>query len=258
MFFFCHSQGGAWWTRKIEKKKMVEWCFLRSAIFIRTTPGRSPSSAGRRRRRAWGGLQNPRGWAFLRVVLWKLLGGERVPLYDQPVIVENAGAIVLCRLGDRIGLVRNFRMVGERLLPRSGSEYIIRLQTEDLWANLVGSLGEWKWEVPRGLITTEPGEMDLVEFIVKSAKLEALEEAGFRISKARVRGRINVNPTFFLHSQFVVEAQIDSVGRARPEDLEIIGDSRLFTPVQLRVLVDSGELDDGLTLGALALCGISF
>ncbi len=149
-------------------------------------------------------------------------------------------------------------MVGERLLPRSGSEYIIRLQTEDLWANLVGSLGEWKWEVPRGLITTEPGEMDLVEFIVKSAKLEALEEAGFRISKARVRGRINVNPTFFLHSQFVVEAQIDSVGRARPEDLEIIGDSRLFTPVQLRVLVDSGELDDGLTLGALALCGISF
>ncbi len=204
-----------------------------------------------------GSLVNVRGWAFLRVVLWKLLGGERVALYDQPVIVENPGAIVLCQLGGRIGLVKCFRMVADRLLPNAGSEYVKRLQEGRLWSELVEHVGQWKWEVPRGLIHLPPEEMNLEEFVVKAAKLEALEEAGFRIRGARLAGRVNVNPTFFLHPQWVVHAEIESIGEASPENLEILGGSKLFTCAELRALVDSGELDDGLTLAALALCGIA-
>lgn len=204
-----------------------------------------------------GGLVNLRGWAFLRVVLWKLVDGVRVALYDQPVIVENPGAIVVCQLGDRIGLVRSFRMVADRLLPDAGSEYVKRLQDGRLWSALVENVGQWKWEAPRGLIHIPPDEMNLEEFVVKSAKLEALDEAGFRIRDARLAGRVNVNPTFFLHSQWVVHAEIASIGEANPENLEILGGSKLFTRAELRALVDSGELDDGLTLAALALCGIA-
>lgn len=66
-----------------------------------------------------------------------------------------------------------------------------------------------------------------------------------------------MNATFFLHPQWVVLAEIESAGEARPENPEIIGNSRLFTRADLRGLVDAGELDDGLTLAAFALAGIA-
>ncbi len=205
-----------------------------------------------------GGIQNHRGWAMLRTVLWKLdEGGNPIPLYDQPVIVEKPGAIVIATVGDRIGLIQSYRMVAERLMPESGNDYIRRLQSEERWGELVESTGKWMWEAPRGLIDGDPKEMDAEAFVIKSAKLEAAEEAGFRLKGARLVGRVNVNPTFYLHSQWVVHAEIESVGDARPENLEIIGDKRLFTMDDLRAASIDGTFDDGLTLAGMALCGMS-
>lgn len=207
-----------------------------------------------------GGLHNPRGFAMLRIVLQKLVDDVMRPLYDQPVIIENAGSIVIPQLGERVGLVRNFRMVGERLLPEAGVNYIKDLQKQKLWGMLIESLGAWRWECPRGLIPPDVQQTSgdsLVDFVVRTAKLEALEEAGFRIEEARIVGRVNTNPTFFPHSQYVVHARIASIGDASPENLEIIGERKLFTMQELRELNSSGEFDDGLTLAALALCGLS-
>jgi len=96
------------------------------------------------------------------------------------MIVENPGAIVIAQSEDsRVGLVRNFRMTGKRLF-QAGSKYIQRLHDEDLWSEMLACLGTWSWEAPRGL-TDDPNEEDLEKFILKTAKVEASEEGGFKL-----------------------------------------------------------------------------
>lgn len=202
-----------------------------------------------------GGIHNPKGWALLRTVVHKMVDGILRALYDQPTIVENVGSIVICQLGDRVGMAQNYRMVGERLLPHAGALYIQRLQSEKRWEELLSKLGRWSWEAPKGLAPGETQE-DLEDFILRTAKLEALEEAGFTLRDARIVGRVNANPTFFAHSQYIVHAHIESVGNSKPEDLEIIAGRKFFTMDELRELNNRGEFDDGLTLAGLALCGM--
>ena len=204
-----------------------------------------------------GGLHNPRGYAMLRIVLQKLVDGVRRPLYDQPVIVENPGSVVIIELDGKVGLVQNFRMVSERILPDTGASYIKLLQKKKLWGKLIDSLGRWCWEAPKGLVPPKKEGESLIDFIIRNAKIEALEEAGFEIKDARIIGRVNVSPTFTPHSQFVVHANLKSTHRAQPESLEIIGKRQFFTMEELRKLNDMGEFDDGLTLAGLALCGMS-
>jgi hypothetical protein len=196
---------------------------------------------------------------MLRVVLEKLAEGVMVPLYDQPVIVENAGSIVIAQYGERIGLVQSFRMVGERIFPDAGANYIKELASKNGWKDLLKSLGRWCWESPRGLIPGNimRGEMeDLKSFVVRTAKLEALEEGGFKVDSAKLMGTVNANSTFFLHPQYVVWANVVSTVENTPENLEIIGGKRFFSMEELRQLNQAGEFDDGLTLAAIALCGM--
>ena len=87
--------------------------------------------------------------------------------------------------------------------------------------------------------------------------MEALEESGLTIDNAQIKGRVNVNSTFFAHPQYVVHAEIKAINQSRPENLEILGDTHFFTMEELRELNDQGKFDDGLTLSALALCGLS-
>ncbi len=257
--------------------------------------GWKPTSTGE------GGLVNPMGWAMIRGVLWKRDGGNVIPLYDQPLIVEKPGAIVIARMGDRIGVIRQRRMtmrrpsigkwplerveVGDHAMPHivgndvwqllspeyaaelgcsvdegvsaPGSDYMELLDAGQLWGKLLEMAGEWKWEAPRGLIQGEPGDMDLESFVLKTAQVESAEEGGFKIVDARLVGTLNANPTFFPHPQWVVEARIESVGEARPENLEIIGGSQLMSKEQLKAANSRGEFDDALTLGGMALCGLS-
>lgn len=203
------------------------------------------------------GFHNPRGYAAVWITLRKLIDGTMKHLYEQPMIVENVGSIVIAMLGDRVGLAQNFRMVGDRLLPDAGTEYIKQLEEKKLWGKLVESLGRWCWEAPRGLAPPMGEGEDLENFILRTAKLEALEEAGFVINDAKIAGTVNTNPTFTPHAQYVVLARISSLTDAKPENLEIIGNRRFFTMEELRELNKKGEFDDGLTLAALAICGFS-
>lgn len=203
-----------------------------------------------------GGLVNAKGWAMLRVIVQKLVDGAVKDLYDQPLLVENAGAIVVCQAGDRVGLVQNFRFVGKRLM-NAGKDYVRKLDDEGRWDELVAELGSWQWELPRGLSQIE-NETDLERFVIATAKAEALEESGFAIGDARIAGLLNVNPTFFAHSQYVVHGKVVSSGESHPEDLEIIGQTTLFDAKQIRSMVDRLEIQDGLTLAALAMAGFHF
>jgi hypothetical protein len=212
--------------------------------------GWKPTSQGE------GGLFNPRGFAMLRIVMQRESdAGTLRDLYDQPVIVESPGAIVVCQAGSKVGLVESYRMVGERILE-AGMDYIARLDADGRWDELLLSLGEWKWELPRGIA---PGEgKSLEEIVVSSARMEALSEAGFRLDDVKIVGRINPDYTFFPHPQYAVHGRIVGVEDQNPEELEIIGRTRLFYSQEIRQMVDAGDFDDGIGLAALACAGFSF
>ncbi|MBI2099395.1 hypothetical protein HYT45_03230 [Candidatus Uhrbacteria bacterium] len=203
-----------------------------------------------------GSLVNSKGWALLRVVVQKVIDGRLKDLYDQPLIVENAGSMVVCKAGDKVGLVQNYRFTAKRLLE-AGADYVKRLNEEGRWDELLEKLGEWQWELPRGLSQVST-ETNLEKFVLETAKAEALEESGFSVANARVVGMVNANTTFFAHSQYVVAADIVGRGESRPEALEILGKTRMFSARELRFLVDYHALQDGLTFASLALAGFHF
>lgn len=199
---------------------------------------------------------NKGGWALIWAVVRKLVDGNLKDLYAQPLIVENAGSIVVCTAGGQVGMVENFRFTASRILE-AGPDYIKRLDEEGRWEELLNTLGEWHWELPRGL--SQVGEeTDLNKFVIETAKAEALEESGFSVANARVVGMVNANTTFFAHSQYVVAAEIVSAGENKPESLEILGKTKMFSASEVRAMAASCALQDGLTFSALALAGFHF
>ncbi len=204
-----------------------------------------------------GGIVNTKfGAAVLRVVVQKLVEGRLKDLYDQPIMVENPGAIVVCQAGDRVGLVQNYRFVGERLID-AGAGYVKWLHDEGRFEALLATLGRWCWELPRGLSPKYNAD-DIRDFVLATAKAEALEESGLRLSGVRIAGRVNANSTFYAHAQYVVHGKVVGKGDNRPEAAEMLGATKLFSAPEIRLLVDRGELDDGLTLAALAVCEFHF
>lgn len=216
-------------------------------------PWQKPVVGWRESSQGVGALHNPMGFAMTRIVH---LNDAGQPLYDQIQLIENAGAIVLPVMGDRIGLIHAWRPTAERLMD-AGAEYIRRLEEEARWDELTATLGQWHWEAPRGLAPSSVKGEDLENYILRTAKLEAAEEAGFTIANARIRGRVNMNTTFFAHAQYVVSANVVEIGHKNPEDLEVIGATRFFAIEELRQLNQTGEFVCGSTLAAMALCGLS-
>ncbi len=216
-------------------------------------PWQKPVVGWRESSQGVGALHNPMGFAMTRIVHVNDAGQ---PLYDQIQLIENAGAIVLPVMGDRIGLIHAWRPTAERLVD-AGSEYIRRLEEEGRWSELTATLGQWHWEAPRGLAPSSVKGEDLENYILRTAKLEAAEEAGFTIANARIVGRVNMNTTFFAHAQYVVGADVVEIGDKNPEDLEVIGNVRFFDLEELRGLNQTGEFVCGSTLAAMALCGLS-
>jgi len=197
-------------------------------------------------------LYNPMGYGEVKVVIHDK---DSNPLYDQPMIVENPGAIIICQRGNKIGLIPSYRFVGERIIKNSG-DYVKAINENNLWEELVSKMGKDIWEAPRGIITSTKQE-DLESLVIKTAKLEGLQEAGFKLDKVRLVGRVNANTTFFFHAQYVVHARIKNIGKAKLEDTELIGRAKLFTIEEISQMQKNGEFVDGLTLAAMALCGIS-
>lgn len=205
--------------------------------------------------------------------------------YDQPVLVESPGAVVVAIAGDKVGFVQNFRLVGDRpLIVTTGSslelfygernelspdkavlevgkEYVkVLLRNPELLEEMIRNLGRMSWEVPAGIAPGDTSAGSVEEFVKKMAKLEASEEAGFEIADVEVCGTVNFNPTFFTHGQHIVRAALVGVGGNRPEDRETIGSVRLFSRDEIHRAVEDGtfdgtHLDDGKTLSALVKVG---
>ncbi len=194
------------------------------------------------------------GFAAVWSIVQKTVEGTLADLYEQPQIVENPGSVVIPRMGDKYGLISVFRNTRERI-ESADPNYILDLFDNNRWEELLDAVGETKWELPAGIAPAEEGD-NLNELVIKAAKMEALQEAGYTVGNAQIVGRPNFNPTWFLHAQYVVLADIEAMGEAQHEDLEIIGVARLFTVQEIRGLIDRGELNDGKTLTAFAMAGI--
>lgn len=210
---------------------------------------------------AEGMLHQTKGWCMAHVVWINADSGE--PLYDQPLIIEDPGTILLCTTPDgKIGFVPSFRPTGPRLSHEPNVSYVRHLANQDGWSTLVESLGRWMWELPRGIAPPGEanggkGEVELLNLIKKIAMIEAATEAGFAIDNIRVlKARLNPNTTFFPHGQYVVVCNIASMGEQRPEALEFIGRVKLFTGLEVRQMIDRGEIEDALTLAAFVLAGV--
>lgn len=239
------------------KNKVGSVTLLKTKHFSQINPWGEPVIGWLPASQGVGGLVNPQGFAMLRVVVQKLIDGIMEPMYDQPLIIEGHNVVVIATTNDgKIALVRNFRMTGKHLMTTTN--YIHQLQKECRWEELLETLGQWNWEAPRGLISTDESKRneELSEIIIKSAKVEALEEAGLTLTNTEIVGQVNVNTTFFAHPQYVVKAQIESVGKAQPENFEIVGKMKLFSTKELKKLNQEGSFVDGFALAALALCGI--
>jgi hypothetical protein len=201
------------------------------------------------------GLYNPRGWAALHIVVQRLIDGVYKDMYDQVLLIEDPGVIVVCMQGDMVALVPNFRFTAKRL-DEGVQSYVKKLSDENRWEELSATLGRWNWEAPRGI---SPASMDdqasLAARVIQIARLEALAEAGFELSEVKVCGMCNPNSTFFAHEQYVVRAKIERVGRQAPEAFEMLQGVALFTKDEVRAMMANGQLTDGLTIGALAIAG---
>ncbi len=208
-----------------------------------------------------GNLVNPKGWAALHVVVQRLIArtaeeeATAVDLYDQIILVESPGAVVVCLSAEKepkCALVQNFRFTTERLpMTPDPAGYIAQLAADDRWEELLSLLGEWHWELPRG-ITPPSGERDLAKFILNAAKIEAAEEGGYVVVNPRLCGRLNASTTFFAHSQYVVAAEIQRQQASTPEPFEMIGKATMFSKSEIRTMMGR-ELVDSFTIAALTL-----
>ena len=223
------------------------------------------------------GRYNPRfGGACLHVENQVMKDGEYADQYDQPLLVESPGALVVATLGDKVGLVQNFRLIGPRPLlltvddgikllygdpefsklyeenvALNGQQYTNTLVKHDALNEMLSGLGQMSWELPRGIAPADASDLD--DFVRKVAKIEAAEEGGFEIDCIERCGEVNANTTFFAHAQAVVRAEIISVGEQSPEERETLGAAQLFSRSRVREMISSGELVDGLTIAALTI-----
>lgn len=231
------------------------------------------------------GLANPAaGCAILHVENQVRSGRAFRDQYDQPLFVENPGSILVATFGERVGLIRNYRLTearplicgtdedasvnlvrdasaipkGQRPLPEdNGRGYVASLLRNRLFGQAVEGLGRWVWEAPRGIAPVRL-ETDARRLFEDIARVEGAEEAGFELCDVEICGSVNPNTTYFAHAQSVVRARIRTFDDHARESSETIGGIRLFTGREIRDLIVKGEFICGMTISALAIAGFRF
>ncbi len=188
--------------------------------------------------------------------------GQLGDLYDQFMFFQDRAIIVVARdQRGRVALVQNWRNTGKR--PGRKPKILRDFDKKQLGPKLVARLGETHWEVPRGMPDGIGRVRSLKEFARKAARLETSQESGYRIENIQILGEPIQDTTWFPYGQMVVSGTIvGRRGRQRPEDMEIIGQSRLFTPRQLSQIFRRGKTfngvgsRDGMSLMAFSLAGV--
>ena len=134
----------------------------------------------------------------------------------REVVVHRGSVVMLPRLEDgRVILVRQYR-------------YAIR---QELWELVAGTL--------------EPGEA-----VLRAARRELMEEAGYRARRLRRLFSFYPSPGFLTEQMHVIEAWDLVPSRARPEPDERL-EVGFFTVRELDRMIASDEIQDGKTLLAL-------
>lgn len=137
----------------------------------------------------------------------------------REVVVHRGSVVMLPRLEDgRVVLVRQYR-------------YPVR---QELWELVAGTL--------------EPGES-----VLRAARRELMEEAGYRARRIRHLFSFYPSPGFLTEHIHVIEARDLVRSRARPEPDEHL-EVALFTLEEIDRMIASGEIEDGKTLLALLWC----
>lgn len=202
---------------------------------------------------------NPRGWALLWTAV---LQG---PGYEQPVLVEAPGAMVVVRdQQGRIAFVDQHRAhrprLAEALSGREGLGYVALLTIDMLWGKLMSEhRGTLSRELPGGLVDGKDLKLglDYEELIRRIAKREASEESGLRIKVVNVfLDAMNANSVFFLHGQSVVVAELESIGKATPDPEEAIKNRCWRTPEEIREDIRTRVILDSRVIHALVLAGV--
>jgi ADP-ribose pyrophosphatase YjhB (NUDIX family) len=181
-------------------------------------------------------ISNPRAGVIIenqrlgvRLKHFAVIGESGEYLYDTFGIEElpgNSVCVVVDQL-ERIGLLREYRMMPER-------EF---------------------WACPRGFSN------DAAEERIATARREAVEELGLEddqvLNDVRVLGQLFQNTTFFIMPVGVVlikiintPSQSTAVTTQEHEDIRQV---QFFDLKTVRQMIANGEIDCGLTLGALML-----
>ncbi len=110
------------------------------------------------------------------------------------------------------------------------------------------AVGDWMWEFPAGRV--EPGED-----VVLGGRRELAEEVGLRAASMTSLGHVFPLAGICRHRIHLYRAEGLSETEAALETFECLTVERL-TPGDVRKLVQSGELTDGITLSMVARLGL--
>jgi 8-oxo-dGTP pyrophosphatase MutT (NUDIX family) len=141
-------------------------------------------------------------------------------LYDTIAISESKTNTVVVIVNERndIGLIREWRPVPAR----------------------------WFWACVRGF--GDPGDKDNLA----TAKREMIEEIGScRVLRSRKIGSIYQNTTFYENPIGIVLLEVQE-SRGEPKLESGIDELRFFPPGDVKKMISTGEIDDVLTVSALA------
>lgn len=129
----------------------------------------------------------------------------------------NAGAVVIATHACRVALVRVYRY----------------------------PIGRWQWGLPRGFAVSDDP--------LATARAELREELGVaEPASITIIGSFTPDSGIRASSTFVVHAAVDEPSE-QPEDQKEVAEIRWVGPDTLDGMIRSGELDDGMTLSALAI-----
>lgn len=156
-----------------------------------------------------------------------------VPLYDQPVWAEPAGAITVPLTAEgKLGFVENYRPA-------------VSLDGVPYPPTTLNGCGVVSLELPRGF----PNAGETAD---QAALREAVEEMGFEATMAERIGETNPNTTYFPNSQqiFLVTLTSRKSEIHRPDPTEQIR-ARFLTTAQVLEAIATGKIFCGMTKSAL-------
>jgi ADP-ribose pyrophosphatase len=135
------------------------------------------------------------------------------------------------------------------LIHHSGSVVVLAVDTSRSTPRVLlerqyrHAAGDYLWELPAGRI--DPGEQEL-----KAAQRELIEETGYRAQHWRRILKFYASPGFMAETMAIYLATGLSLGKAEPEDDEVIQTRMVPLPLAL-AMVMNGTIRDGKTISSV-------